>query len=498
MNPAQTYAALRVNGRRTGAAPAPDPGVPAGLTPQLVAQYVDNSGVLQSATADKDNTPSISGVAPFTVWFDASGSRSVSTDADDKAGAWNYMNYRFDSGEALGGTWSLTGEAKDVREGAPVCGHVFTAVGTHTFTLTVRDSEGRQGFITMTVDVTAPAAGTTITAGTSWPTWADGTVYNLNAGSDYTSMGTINLSGRRNILIRKTGSGADPIVGTIRLDTRDVVGTAASRTRACRTLNVNVNEIQESSIGSLYCGVIGGRLGSYEPASAQYYWENEATTQIEKNNICRTRGFAFWDCGEVNSNGTTYVYIGEGIHMMARNVDFNKTAGTDSAHVLRGWFNGFDLRCNRFRSAVDFMSYNKIQGADNGSTFDAWPEDDTYGVWNGAMYRPICRHVVLEHNIYGAVGSDNAAGTNIEVMPENNDAAADQALELHSIAHNRWYVSSWVGMNNSFDGRNIYYRDNKLNLGAGTETPYSFSSRTNRIPPGWEGPYVNTARPAFD
>jgi hypothetical protein len=197
----------------------------------------------------------------------------------------------------------------------------------------------------------------------------------------------------------------------------------------------------------------------------------------------------------MNSNGTNYVFINEVKNLIGRNVDFNKTAGDTGSHVFRGWYDGLDLSSCRFRSAVSLMSYNKIQGAENGSTFDVWPSDDTMGPWNGSLNRPVCRKIALRKNVYGASGSNNSVGTNIEIMPENNDAAPDQAIEMSSVEDNVWYVTSFVGMNVSFDGRFHQYYNNKLNLGAGGETPYSTNFRTNRIPPGWEGPYLNLARP---
>lgn len=466
-----------------------------GLTHSLSIQYVDGSGVLQTATATPGSGLSITVPQGSPIFLDASACRSVETNADTEGEAWTGLGHRFDSGEALGGTWSLSGIPRDVVTGAGIAGHVYTTSGSFTLSHWVRDSAARQGLLTVSVTVPSLAAGTDIAEGGSWPTWQSNTVYNLAAGTNHTAKGAINLSGLHNVVIRKTGSGADPVVGTVNWHTVNISSTAQSRTRGCRLIGIDAANVQDSAVGSLYCAIVNGRCRQYNTAPHSYYWSVEAVGQTQKDNICRTRGLAFWNCGEVNSNGTNYVFIGEMKNVIARNVDFNKTGGDSGQHVWRGWFDGMDLTGCRFRSAVSLMSYNKIQGADNGSTFDAWPDDDRMGVWNGVAYRPVSRKLVMRNNVYGASGSNNSVGTNIEVMPENNDVADDQAIELSSVENNVWFVTSYVGMAVSFDGRHHQYFNNKLNLGAGSEVPYATNSRTNRIPPGWEGPYINAARP---
>lgn len=492
-------------GLAVGAASLPrlvdlSPPAPSGLTLQLEAEYIDSSGNLQTATADADTTPTISGVAPFAVWFDATGSRSEATNADDEAGAFMYMNFRFDTGEGISGNWSISGLPRNRIEGAPLMGHVFTVPGTHTFTLTGRDSEGRQGSITMTVEVAAPSAGTDIAEGGSWPTWADNTVYNLAAGTDHTAKGAINLNGRSNVLIRKTGTGADPIVTALNWDTRNVVSTVASRTRACRVDGINVGQFSDASIGPLYCSVLNHSGSfSYETGSPGYYWTSVATTENEKNNIRYPRGMFFWNCASITSGSTNYVFIWAAKRITFRNCMLDKTSGTNSQHILRGSFADLDLRGNLLRATAQTMSYVKLQGFPNGSTFDEWPPDDRVGLFGGARYWPVQRFLAVEYNTFGAAGANNTTGTNIEIMPENDDAGSpDEASELASVQGNRWYLSATTGLQPAFSGRYFVYSDNKTSMGAGAEVGYSTNHRLNRTPPGWEGPYLNAARPAFE
>jgi hypothetical protein len=64
MNPALLFGALRLNQRRTGGAPAPEPS--GDVVPALTVEYIDGSGV-RHTTEVVDGVTSISGVAPFLV-----------------------------------------------------------------------------------------------------------------------------------------------------------------------------------------------------------------------------------------------------------------------------------------------------------------------------------------------------------------------------------------------------------------------------------------------
>lgn len=468
----------------------------AGLTHSITVEYIDGSGNLQTATATPDTPTSITLPLGSPMWRDATACRSVETNADTEGEAWMALGHRFDSGEALGGTWSLTGAAKDVVTGAGVAMHVYTTAGTFTHRHWVRDSAGRQSFADITVTVPALAAGTDISVGGSWPTWASNTVYNLAAGTDHSAKGVINLSGLHNVVLRKTGSGADPIVAGVDWHTVGRSDTVQSRTRGCRLIGIDVAVVNEGRTGSLYCAIVQGRCRQYELPPYQYYWENEASTQNEKNNIKRPRGVTLWDSGETNSNSTNYVLIGELKNLTVRNVDFRKTTGDSGQHVFRGWFDGLDLQYSRFRSSVATSSYSKITGADNGTTFDAWPSDDTLGVWNGALYRPVCRKIVLSHNVYGASGNTEPSAQDIEICPENDDAPSpDQAIELASLEDNVWYIADATNVNAFFGGRYIQRFNNKANLGAGGEMSYVDGTRYNRVPVAYQGPYGTSARP---
>lgn len=477
--------------------PPPTGGGTEGLTHTLTIEYVDSNGIKQTVTSTPASPASITIPLGTPIWIDATNSTSVETNADTVLESWLNTRHYFNFGEALSGTWSLTGGDKNVISGSGIAGYVYTTTGTKQLTAWFKDTNNRLSFFDTGVTVTALSAGTDISVGGSWPTFASNTVYNLAAGTDHSAKGAINLNGLHNVVIRKTGAGADPIVSAVNWHTVNVSNTAQSRTRGCRLIGIDVGSVSESSVGSLYCAVIDGRCRRYETSADQYYWENQASTQTEKNNICRPRGITLWNCGEINSNSSNYVLIFTAKNFTARNVDFRKTTGDAGQHVFRFWGEGLDLRHNRFRSSVATMSFNKITGADNGSTFNAWPSDDTLGVWNGALYLPVCRKIVLANNVYGASGSTLPSGQDVEICPENDTTDPDQAIEMAALENNVWQQASTSGADAWFSGRYIYYYNNKVNLGAGGEISYSPNARLNRTPPGWNGPYGTTVKPTI-
>lgn len=495
-----TLGLLIQTGMNIRSLPLPDPiggeGPVDGLTHSLSLEYVDGSGVLQSVTATPGSGATITLPLGSKLWLDASASRSVATDADTEGEAWTGLGHRFDSGETLAETWSLAGTNKNVTTGAGISSFVYKTSGTFTLRHWIRDTAGRQSLLTVTVTVPALAAGTDISVGGSWPAFTSNTVYNLAAGTDHSAKGVANLTGLHNVVFRKTGGGADPIIAGITLHATGRSNTAQTRTRGCRTIGIDVAVVNEGRMGSLYCGVVLGRCRRYEPSPTQYFWENEASTQNEKDNIRFARGFTFWDSGETNSNSTNYVNIDTAKNLTMRNADFRKTTGDSGQHVFRGWFEGLDMQYCRLRSSVNTSSYCKITGADNGATFDAWPSDDKLGVWNGALYRPVCRKIVLAHNIYGAAGNTEPSAQDIEICPENGDTGSpDQAIELASLEDNVWYLASATNINAYFGGRHILRNNNKANLGAGGEMSYVDGTRYERVPLAYQGPYKTTARP---
>lgn len=479
-----------------GAAPPPPP-PPEGLTHTVSATYVDSSGVVQDVAFSPASNPGITIPQYAHLRLSASGCLSVETDADTELEAWSALGHSWDSGEGLSGTWQYGGGDRNLVDHDPINAHVYTTAGTFTLRHWARDSAGRQSLASLTVTVTARSGGTLITEGGSWPTWVSNTVYRLAAGTNHTAKGAINLSGLHNVVILKDGAESDPIVGTVNWHNVFVSNALQTRTRGCVLVGIDASNVSDGITGSLFCGSVFGRARQYNMGAAEWYWINQASTQTERDNIRRPRGNFFWSAGLVNSNSTNYCYIGESADFTSVDTDWEKTAGTSAEHVFRGWFRRLILRNSRFRSesGTALMSYNKLQGSNNGTTLDVWPADDRLGVWNGAIFRPVAGQYVLSRNVYGASGANNSVGTNIEVMPENNEALPAQAIEMASVNNNVWFVSSFVGLSVAFHGRNMRYFNNRLTLGAGGEVPYVTSLRPVRVPAGWDGPYITTAPP---
>lgn len=98
----------------------------------LVTITVGEAG---APTAVINVTPGNTGVAPFTVYFDASGSSVVSD-----CGACSIVSYAWNFGDGTTGTGLTTN-------------HKYTAAGTYNVILTVTDSNGNTGYASVTITV---------------------------------------------------------------------------------------------------------------------------------------------------------------------------------------------------------------------------------------------------------------------------------------------------------------------------------------------------------
>lgn len=479
--------------------------VPAGLSLQMVATYMDEDGDRQSVTANNTTTPMITGVTPLQVWFDATGSRSVATDADDEAGAWANMSYRFDAaGATPAGNWSLTGKPKNRIEGPPKTFFMLEEAGTHTITLTVVDREGRQGSITITAVLTAPGAGTNVGAGGSWPTITDKMVLRLERGVNHTAKGTLSLAGREGVRIEPFGEGAAPIVSRIDFDDRYEEASPVQRTRNCTINGINVGIVGESLIGQEFCAVLN-HPGTfyYAPSTQSLGWQVSTANQTIRDNMAFPVGMGFWNCAGITCWPDNYVFIHFGKYWGFRNCVLDKNTGDAGQHVLRGGWDTLDLRGNLLENTAATSSYAKITGWDNGPkalpVIDAWPVADRYGVWNGAPYKPLSRYILIEDNDFGSASSASASQLLIEAMPENDDEGSEVELNQYvSVINNRFYYTPGETKYVGFGAKDVLYYNNKMNSGAGAEIEYGTNLRTNRLPDGWGTTNnLTTARPAF-
>jgi len=483
------------------------------ITPALTVEYVDASGVRQS-TSVVSGVTSISGVAPFMVLFDASGTRSVETSGDDKEGAVRNIGYRINYGEALGTTWSYpegAGYSMDEDLGPPVFSRAFTNVGTNNVRLRCKDSAGNEATISFDVVVAAHTSLTTVNkpvSDGSWGTLSSSRCYTLDAGGDYTAWGTPNTNGLHNVIFAKTGSGADPIISTFRPDSRNY-GTSITRAAAIRTYNVDVGAFDDGGVGFDHCSVVNGRcrtILSLGAVSSFYFNDRCASgTLAEANSIRRPRGFLLWNCGEITNTGTggSYVLIGVASGGGMYGVDLHRTANPASnEHVHRGIYDQFPVRYTRFRASVATQTWSKMNGLEvygstNGNQPDLWTSYDykvgdySIGATNGIYGYP--GHLCFNHACqFGASGDTNVSGI-AGPEPQNNDIDGTyEGLDLCGFENCWGYRTTSVSTDDEvhYGGRNLFVRNFKRNMGAGTDVSASTHNLT-KVPPGWSTGYLN-------
>jgi hypothetical protein len=104
-------------------------------------------GEAGAPTAVINVTPSTTGIAPFTVYFDASGSSPAN--GGEGCGGCSIVSYSWNFGDTATGTGLTTS-------------HTYAA-GTYTVILTVTDSNGNTGYDSVIITVNAAGVPSTIT-----------------------------------------------------------------------------------------------------------------------------------------------------------------------------------------------------------------------------------------------------------------------------------------------------------------------------------------------
>ena len=106
-------------------------------------------GEAGAPTALINVTPSTTGIAPFTVYFDAS--QSSVADSGEGCGSCSIVSYAWNFGDG-----TPTGNGMTIS-------HTYTSAGTYTVVLTVTDSNGNTGYDSVTITVNAAGVPSTIT-----------------------------------------------------------------------------------------------------------------------------------------------------------------------------------------------------------------------------------------------------------------------------------------------------------------------------------------------
>lgn len=470
------------------------------VTPAMTVGYVDTSGNRQW-TSVVDNVTTISGTAPFSVEFYGGQSVSEQTDSDTADEAFWNLGFLINYGENLGTTWSNTGLPVDTDRGIPMFAHTYTTAGTHQARMTCRDSAGNQAFIRINVVVSAPGAGTDMTSGVI-PTFTSNTVYNAPAGGTWGNI-TNQLNGLHNIIIRKSGTGADPVFGEVSLDNRNEPNTAITRTRGVRFLNCDVASVTWGNVGHDYCSFVGGRVRVLAPPNMFYAADQviaQGMTSQQAQNVRMARGLFLHNTGQLGDSGAGYVIIGEmrGLHM--KNVTSVK-ASTGN-HNIRGVFAYSSFRhCLLNNTVAGSVSYWKFQGWEcttgvslpaNKGTPDPWPSTDMVVTAAGGrvLGLPSTNVAVVDCDM-GLTGSDQP-DANAGFGPENNNVEAAQGCELSGFEYCNWFwTTNWYTIDLS--GRALGRRNCKLNDGAGADVDVAAgTNHPNRTPDGWDGPFYTT------
>lgn len=487
--------------RKGGGTPA------AGITPRLTVGYVDTDGVRHWDEV-VDGATTITGMAPFLVDFFAGDSRSIAPDATDDVGAYWNLGYRMDYGESLGGTWPISGHHRDHDDGQPMFARAYTQPGTHTATLHVADSEGRQSSISLTVVVQAPPAeGVLMTSGVI-PDFQNDTVYDAPAGGTWGDIGH-QLNGKRNVVVRKVGEGADPVFDGVSFDGRNSPDEQITRSAGIRFWNCNVGRVRSGDVGYDYCGVVGGRCTGVDLPPYAYAWSEifaQGRTQQQAENIRYLRGLFLWDCGELNEDQWTgYIIVGSarGVHIVGASLA--KRSGADQ-HLVRGAQAYSTHRHSRLATFVSAVSYYKLQGesctAGNGLP-DAWREDDRVGDYATERYFGVPLHAVAVQNIVMGDAGDTQPVANAGAGAENNTSGEPaQGCELSGFEDCVYdgRTTQWYSID--LTGRGLGRRNVRLDGGAGAEINVSTTVQPNRVPGGaggpWDGPYITTgSRPVI-
>jgi hypothetical protein len=463
------------------------------ITPDLKVEYVDTNGNLQTVTVATDGSTTISGIAPFLVHFDASGTRSTHSSGNSESGAWWHLGYRINYDENIGGTWPWYGASRDEDTGEPIFDRVFTTTGTKNVRLRIRDGAGNETTVSLSVVVSAPPAPTIIdpSAG-SWPAFSSNSHYALVAGGNYTSFGELGCAGLHNVLFSKTGSGADPIIGTFAPETRDLSTSVLTPSANIRIQDIDCALFRTSIIGYRYCGAVRGRVRTFENGSFEWYYDNVATTANERENIRWPRGTFFWDIGEINPlSGAQYIMIAGFRVLCAHGVDFHKNQVVAN-HALRNFGLSHNYRHCRIRASVASASLVKHQA---GRGTDLWNDFDQVGTITGPKYRyeyPSSKFVMAQM-VYHAPGS-TIPDICVSAGAENADPDGPiGTIELAAFSDSVSAQDAWqlvAGLDTQMNGRILSTRNIRLNNGTGAYVTQSANSYITNVPPSFQGPYL--------
>lgn len=484
---------------------------PAGeVVPTLEVEYVDASGARQTVMV-VDGVTTITGVAPLLVQFNGSGSRCPAAFADQSAitdeEAYAYLmgGYRMGYGEGSG-TWTYpvgTAYPKNEDTGPPLFSHIYREAGAYTAALKVRDALGNESTISCSVVVSAAPAATHIpvSAG-AWPTWVSGSRYTLDAGGDYRSFGGVYTGGLHNIIIEKTGAGADPRIATFDADPRskfDAVAPFEFRGAHIRLINIDIDLLSEGQRGYDYVGVIGGLVRNYNSGPQAFLW-TEGSDTVRQN--CRlSRGLFFEDTIVRNDDTTSgFVMFGEIKGFHAKGTEFrHMTNGPSTYLMLRIYGTDHSLRNCLWYSEANGGSGNGLpigQLALSGLTPVNWRSDDMVGpLVSTDRYGYISTRQVMQHNQLYAAGSflTNAVTSSGGGNPSGAERVYPRLIGWEDCV---FYPSGSIAItieSGLLRGQYVFWRNVRKDMGAGAYIPTVTDPPNSNVSDNstYEGPYFS-------
>jgi hypothetical protein len=483
-------------------------GAPEGLTPSLMVRYLDTIGDVQ--TLDASGGGSITVIAPAYVFFDASGSRSVETDSDDRAGALFNLGYEWDFGEDLGsGNWPFAGPQGAVQLGrgrrTAREAHLYTSTGAKTVRLRLKDSADREATVSLTVTVQDPLTALTrvdlSTGAGSWGTLQSNRCYTLDG--DYTSWGSPPINGLVNVkFVRHPSASANPQIASVNLDSRTEgsMGTAITRTRGVCFDRVDCAGVQWGLPGFDWCSFSRGAVPTLNYQFNQVASFQDAVSlgrgETVANNIRYPIGLMLWDTGVMTSSGSFVIYSHNISYFAAYGVDFHKNDGDSGGQVFRGrWYRSIWRHC-RFRNTGASTGYGRFEGGEcraaNSNLPDEWRTDARVGDYAGGfVYGYPAEDNDVTNCYFGASGETQPAN-GIGTGPENNLEGFPNQSQRYCYFEN-FYIHT-TGVQVRFGGglwisaRHGRYNSNESTVPADIEN--AGAGNSNRLPDNEEGPYL--------
>lgn len=469
----------------------PPPPPPVGtLNPAAQLEFINASGVRQQVNV-VDGETQVTGIAPFLIKIDASGTRAPAAFAaqsqipDAEAYAFLMIGYRINFGENRGGFWRYpegSTYSRDEETGPPLFSRIYHSAGTYNVRLKTRDTLGNEATLRFTINVTAPPAVTAIaTSASSWPAFQSNRRYTLQAGGDYRSLGTLETGGLHNIVFEKTGAGADPRISSFSPDGRSKFSATQMlefRAAHIRLINIDMEHFGEGQRGFDYVGVIGGTVRRYSSGGQSNLWHEG--NGITRSNVRYARGLFLQDT-ELRSTASEYGYIiigaFNGLH--ARNTRFvHAENGPTTYRMLRLYGSNSTFRNNLWISQVDGGSGNGLTiglyGIE-GQTPVQWRTDDTVGPVSGTVnnsnkYGYISDKSILQHNQFYAAGSylTNAIASMGGGNYEDNKLIFPRLIGMED---NVFFPPGNVALlvqSGELLGQYVFWRNNRRDMGQGS------------------------------